>query len=368
MRVLLTTTSFRPEYGGPVLSVSRLGAALAAAGADVGVWAPDGSAETADVIDRESGLTVLGGGIENLPSAFPGIDILHDNGVWLPHNHALTKLCVQYDISRVVSPRGMLEPWAIRYKWLKKKVAWALYQKRDLQRAAALHATSQQEADQLRQLGLKPEIHIAPNGVDIPSDADLAALTCAAKEADTRQTALFLGRVHPKKGLPLLVDAWSRLRPEGWKTVIAGPSEIGHAEEIAALVKTKGLSDDFEVIGPQYGEDKSRLLANADLFVLPTYSENFGIAVAEALAHNVPVLTTTGTPWQELQTNAAGWYVEPTAEAIYSGLKAALQTSTSERAAMGKRGRDLVQRSYRWDGIAKRVLTAYEQILADRAA
>ena len=135
-------------------------------------------------------------------------DIVHDNGIWLPHNHSLARLAAHYNLPRVVSVRGMLEPWALAHKRVKKKLAWLAYQKRDLNRAAALHATADSEAEVIANLGLLPRVVVLPNGVDIP-----AVAASHSRAPDQPRTALFLSRIHPKKGLDRLIDAWNAVRP-----------------------------------------------------------------------------------------------------------------------------------------------------------
>jgi glycosyltransferase involved in cell wall biosynthesis len=361
MKVLLTSASFAAEYGGPALSVSRLGVALAKEGVEVGLWAPDGSALSSNVVQAEHGVRPLSGSASNAIDTFGALDILHDSGIWLPHNHALAMLSGRGGGCRIVSTRGMLEPWAIRYKAVKKRLAWHLYQKHDLLCADRLHATSVQEAEQLAALGLKRPIDVVPNGMDLPSENVLGK-----RRACPERIALFLSRIHPKKGLPMLVEAWARLRPEGWRLVISGPSELGHADEIAQEIQRFGIGDMIKLIGPQYGEDKMNILLDADLFVLPTHSENFGMAVAEALAYGLPVLTTTGAPWQEIAVRRCGWWVAPEVDPITNALYEALQTSDHNLRAMGARGRALIAAAYGWQGVATRMIENYQVALSTR--
>lgn len=158
----------------------------------------------------------------------------------------------------------------------------------------------------------------------------------------------------------MLLDAWARLAPDGWRLVIAGNDDSNHLPEVQAKIAAHALQDQVEVVGPLFGEAKEEAYRDADLFVLPSYSENFGIVVAEALGYGVPVLTTTGCPWQELEAHGCGWWVEPTSEGIESGLNQALGTKNEELSAMGARGRALVEEKYQWPGIAERMLEFYD--------
>jgi len=366
MRVLVTATSLRLDYGGPALSVSRLATALAEAGVEVGLWAADGSVADTPLLPRRTSVTRLCGGPAEAIAAFAP-DAVHDNGLWLPHNHRLADLAREAGVPRVVSPRGMLEPWAIRHKRWKKAAAWRLYQRRDLGRAAALHATAAQEAENLRAFSLSPPIHAIANGVDLPD------LPHSAPAGGRARTALFLGRIHPVKGLPMLIEAWARARPIGWRLVIAGPDEAGHQREVEAAIATAGLGDVVSFPGAAFGEAKTRLLCEADLVVAPSHSESFGMAVAEALAHATPVLTTTAAPWPMLETRGCGWRVAPTTKALADALRDAADCDAPTLRRMGAAGRLLIEADFGWAKIAGRFAALYEGLgrsssLAEAAA
>ncbi len=358
MNVFIAGASFQASYGGPAVSVSRLAAAVADAGAKVALWAPDGSAVTSSVVPRTGvAITRLDGSLEEALSAAGTPDVIHDNGLWLPHNHRIAELASRRGIARIVSIRGMLEPWAIRHKRVKKAIAWRLYQRRDLERSTMLHATAASEIEAVRALGVTSRIVEIPNGADLPDQWRSAA------PANQRQ-ALFLSRIHPKKGLPMLIEAWARLRPSGWSLRIAGPDEGGHRAQIEDLVARCGLIGVVTFLGPVEGEEKAATYRAADLFVLPTYSENFGMVVAEALAHGLPALTTRGAPWRELETERCGWWVEATVDGVLSGLAAAIATSPETRHEMGQRGRAMIAARYGWELIAGRFIALYEQAAA----
>jgi glycosyltransferase involved in cell wall biosynthesis len=190
-------------------------------------------------------------------------------------------------------------------------------------------------------LGLIQPVAIIPNGVDVPVQTE------ARRNADVR-TLLFLSRLHPGKGLLDLVEAWAAVRQPGWRIVIAGGDEGGHRGEVEHLICQKELQADFSWVGFVTGEAKLACFEQADVFVLPTYSENFGIAIAEALASGLPVITTTGAPWPGLVTHRCGWWVEPGVPGIASALSQALACSTDELKDMGQRGRHWVANQYSW--------------------
>jgi glycosyltransferase involved in cell wall biosynthesis len=362
MKVLLTATSLQTDYGGPAFSVSRLARALVDAGVQVGLWAADGSALVTQLLPKQTMVQRLAGSESAALEDFGPVDVLHDNGIWLPHNHHLAVLAKKRGIPRVVSIRGMLEPWAFRHKHAKKKVAWWLYQRRDLGRAQCHITTGEAEAGNVRRLELGVPIATIPNGVDVPKDRrpriETESMICGRA-----RTALFLGRIYPIKGLPMLVEAWSRVRPVGWRLRIAGPDEAGHQKQVEKAVADAGLIDIISFLGPVDRELKSDLFGDADIFVLPTYSENFGMAIAEALAHGLPVLTTTGAPWPMLQETGCGWWVEPSVDGLAEGLRAATSLAPEMLQQMGEKGRSLVSKQFSWNRIASLMCSTYQQIL-----
>jgi glycosyltransferase involved in cell wall biosynthesis len=360
VKVFLAGTNLDSAYGGPAYSVSRLAAALAQSGVEVGLWAPDGSAATTSLLPLDSGVRRLRGTEREALEAFGRPDVLHDNGLWMPHNHRLCRIAASRAIPRVVSTRGMLEPWAVNHKWLKKRIAWWIYQRTDLKRAAVHHATAETEARNLSRLGLGVPVRLIPNGVDLPADG-IGRRAEATHNGNRVRTALFVGRIYPVKGLPMLVEAWSRVRPERWRLQIVGPDEAGHRVVVEKAVAAAGLEHAISFSGPLDGDAKASAFRNADLFVLPTHSESFGMAIAEALAYGVPVLTTTGAPWPVLTERGCGWRVDPTVEGLVHGLRSAVSLDSETLNAMGVAGRDFVASELKWERIANQFHRLYEE-------
>ena len=287
------------------------------------------------------------------------IDLVHMHGVWMYANHISARVAKDLDIPLVVSPRGMLEEWALAYRGWKKRLAWQLYQAADLRSARAFCATSHEEARQLRELGFNQPIAVIPNGVDVPQR--MAPRPVKVGE----RTALFLSRIHPKKGLLDLVEAWAVIRPAGWQLVIAGQDEDGYTKVVKAAVAEAGLDGMVQFFGEVGGEEARRLWQEADLFVLPTYSENFGIVIAEALAWGIPVITTRGAPWSDLVDWKCGWWTNPGAEGLSAALASAVELSDAERQVMGERGRRLVQKKFDWSKIALDMKGFYGWLLGE---
>ena len=279
--------------------------------------------------------------------------VIHSHGLWTPVGPAMARLARERKLPFVVSPHGMLEPRAFAdRRWL-KRLAMALGQRAVLAAADLLVATSLSEAHSIRCAGFRQPIAVIPIGVQLPEHP-------ARHADDGAHKALFLGRLHPIKGLPLLIEAWSRVRPRGWQCLIAGPSEQGHRASLERQIRASGLSGAFQFLGKLDASRRETLYRSADLFVLPSLSENFGIVVAEALSYGLPVLATRGAPWPRLAEVGAGWWVEPSVEGLERGLRAACATTAAERAVIGSAGRRLASAELQWPAIAHRMLQCYE--------
>ncbi len=286
--------------------------------------------------------------------------LVHSHGLWAPANYWAAKAARQSGIPLIIQPRGMLEPWALSHRAWKKKLALALYQRRDLEQAAMFVATSEMECENIRRLGFRQPIAVIPNGVEL-NTVGVDGLSRPAGLERTRKV-LFLSRIHPKKGLLNLLNAWAKLAPKGWRLKIAGPDEGGHLDEVKALARHLGIASVLEYAGEVDGLAKRQAYADADLFVLPTFSENFGVVVAEALAHGLPVITTRGTPWADLQTFECGWWVDIGVDPLLQALLEATALGDDMRHAMGLRGREYVRR-YDWDNISQQTMDAYRWVL-----
>jgi glycosyltransferase involved in cell wall biosynthesis len=359
-----------PSYGGPFESVRNLAIAQHGAGLVVAVkmpWSSEAAAHAGawlpvDVNVRER---ILVPPIGWSPAYTRTIlsseaDVLHSHGLWQHPSWVSLDWKKQFKRPHVCSVRGMLEPWAWAHNSWKKRPVWWLWERRNLQTASLLHATSFQEAEALRARPLRAPIAVIPNGVVLP---DLSELIRPQQQEGSGKIALYLSRIHPKKGLPLLLEAWAKVRPADWSLHIVGPDESGHRADLERLGSKLGLGGVVRFSDALAGEAKARAFLESSLFILPSHSENFGIAVAEALSYGLPVITTHGTPWAILESEGCGWWVPTSAEGLASALDDATSRSGAALAAMGERGREMVASRFAWDGIAQQFIDCYRWIL-----
>ncbi len=359
MKVLHVITSLKRSGGGPARSVQGLVAELNAAGVEA--W----------LMTLRQGETPWVEGVSHFVNGEPfenvlyriKPDIVHLHGLWSFTLHRCAVICRRWHMPYVIAPRGMLEPWSLQQKWLKKRIARWLYQDRDLKCAAALHATAESEAEQFRKLGFKNPVIVSPNGVNVP---DKSAVVSRQSLAQGKKRVLFVSRMHPKKGVMELVEAWNKLVVSGWVCelvyTVNGDIEREYEAKVRARVKELGFEDQFVFTGALNDDEKWAAYARADLFVLPTYSENFGIVVAEALWAGVPVITTEGTPWHEIEERKCGWWIDVGVEPLVVALQDAMLLPDDERIEMGERGKKLIDEKYTWDAVVKNMAEGYGKL------
>lgn len=358
MKILHIITGMRKAAGTSVFC-GEVCNGLAAAGHDVTIAVIDPTRTDCYPIDPRVKLMSIGGLFSNIKTFKPSnLELIHIHALWSPVLHKVSNWAYRNKVPVVWSPHGMLTPWAMNNKKWKKRLAWWVYQKKDLARAGLLHATAQSEVEDIRRLGLKNRIVVAPLGVKLGP--------LMVRSSGAERTLLFVSRVQKKKGLINLARAWAKLPhevKEGWKVRIVGPDQEGHTKEVRAECEKLGILTEWEFVGPKYGEELQGEYDNADLFVLPSYSENFGSVVIEALAHSIPVITTKATPWIELVEKGCGSWIEVGVEPLANAIHEALSLSDADRQAMGSRGRKLVEEKYTWDAVGKTMVKGYGAIL-----
>jgi glycosyltransferase involved in cell wall biosynthesis len=268
----------------------------------------------------------------------------------------------------MVELTGAYEPWSLRQKWLQKRLARWWYQDRQLAGAACLHVNSQQEAEHVRKLGFGHPIAVIPVGVDLEEISEQKPRLPRESpwlELAERPYVLYLSRLHPKKRLDVLISSWAKVVGDfpNWRLVIAGTGAPAYVEECHKVAVQLGISDKCFWTGHVSELQKSWLYGHAHCYVLPTFSENFGNTVAEALAHGTPVITTHNTPWAELPKHRCGWLVDNSEAELCRALNEAVLTTHATRQTMGINGESLVRLKYSLELTCKNILDVYEWML-----
>lgn len=284
--------------------------------------------------------------------------VLHNHGLWRMANVYPARAARRHRAPLVFSPHGMMSDAALAFSPRQKALFGALAQRRALAAVTCFHATSPDEAAEIRRFGCRQPVAVIPNGIDLPANGEPARETM--RGAAAMRTVLYLGRLHPIKALDRLLAAWARVEAThaAWQLRLVGPSEGGHGEELRALAARLGLQR-VRFDDGLYGAEKEAAYRAASVLVLPSLSENFGVVVAEALASGTPVIASKGTPWQGLLSERCGWWVEHGVEPLAAALAEAMAAPAEDLAAMGGRGRAWMARDYAWPSIATAMAEVY---------
>lgn len=384
MKILTFLTSISLKGGGPSRSVPMLMRGLAEAGVDVTlmtfrsedmnthalegtsvklkIWQQDSSAQDFEPF-------ILAG----------GFDLVQIQSMWDWCYHQVVRICRKHHIPYIITPRGMLEPWSLEQKRWKKKLALMLYQMNDLQKAACIYTTAEMEAQHIRELGVKAPVAVIPNGIETDG------YSCRTSMEGVKKQILFLSRIHEKKGIELLIEAFNKLRAgslefRDWSVVIVGNGEAEYIRSLEHRVKNLEMEDCIRILPPVFGEAKMKLYQESALFCLPSYSENFGMVVAEALSCGVPAITTDGTPWQLLNGDCTtmgasldmlgddrrtGWCIDLSVENLANTLREAMSMPFEKLYEMGQRGSRMVNENFNYRSVAWKTKALYERVLAE---
>ena len=351
--------SIREEASGIALAVREFCRGLAEVGNDVRLYVTEASGHEPAGYDLHIHPSVLGlrrlGMAPSLHAALlasvTGSCVLHSHGMWAMPNVYPGIVKEATGCSLVVSPHGTLGQWPLQHSFWKKRFSWwVLGQRWTLARADAFHVTSPAEAEDVRRLGFRQPIAVIPYGnTPIVPPPDEERATRAVRRL------LYFGRIHSKKGVLELVHAWHRLAADfpDWELVVAGKDdEPGYAERVRAAAAE---APRCTVRGPAYGAEKAALYGSADVLVLHTHNENFGLVVPEALSAEVPCVVSHGAPWEGLEAHGCGWWVERTDAALEGALRAAMGLPEGERRGMGRRGRAWAEAAFSWERAATRL-------------
>lgn len=414
MKNLILTASISRLAGGLFYSVRRLHQSISEEGVEVRViglrdrysdedstkWLPI-AAETHHQLWHWNPLRISPSARQKCWQWTDSRTVIHLHGLWT----YLSKVCLDVseakDSPRVISPRGMLDPWALKNSFWKKQAVKVLFENRNLKGAACIHALSESEFESIRKLGLRNPVVVLPNGIDLAEynvgeekcthmnerSSVLGDLHVGKENSDScdfftdlfpategRRILLYLGRLHPKKGLSNLLKAWAILKRKdsqaisGWLLVISGWDQSGHEAVLKKLSADLCLEDHVRFTGPQFNEAKTIAYQLADGFVLPSLSEGLPITVLEAWAHSKPVVMTAECNLPEGFAVGAALQIRASPEDIARGLGELIRMGDLERKGMGERGRNLIPKKFSWPGIAAKMKEVYEWVLGGGSA
>lgn len=363
MRFVFIVRDLTVEGGGPPRSVCGLASALADRGNTVSICAGTFETEFPELRPTNQGVGIFK--IKSLShplslrQALKTIHIdsdtfVHANMVWALAQFGLAPFIKRRGGHLITCPRGNLTKWSFNSKSWKKKPFWNLITKRFYNASDCVHATSEEELNDLRWLGIITPIVNIRNATDVPE----VSKTATHNSPKGEKRILFLSRISKKKGLELLLDAWDKIRKNeraDWKLVIAGTDSENYLSVLKDKVKQLALEDSVEFIGGVAGKKREEAYASADLFVLPTFTENYGLVIAEALARGVPVITTKGAPWEDIEKSKCGWWCDISVDSVAKALKEGMRLTNQERKEMGLRGRELIIQKHSWNTAAEKI-------------
>ena len=377
LNVLHVTPSMSPQWGGPVVVVSELIPALVGEGVHCEIATTRGHRVGNEIVGpHDVPIHIFDTGLPaRLWTAYSGefssfleeniarFDLVHIHEVWHHAGYAASESAKKNGIPYIVTIHGELSEWSLQHKGWKKLLYRKAVLDKILKNAFTLHAITQAEKDRIAELGYDTPVIVAPNGIDpAPFDElpDPYAFLDSFPVLKGKRVILFMGRLNPNKGLDILAHSFSTLKSRFPDTVllIAGPDEEGTQQKTESILRSERTLDSVIFTGMLTGEDRLAAMSIADVFVLPSYSEGFSIAILEAMAARLPVVITDGCNFPEVAEHDAGFVVEaskiPVAEAIGS-----LLSNAELRYRMGDRGRRLVTERYTWQAAASKIAGQY---------
>ncbi len=393
MKIACIVDTISRNAGGMHTSVRRLMQCLSSLGPEVGVFTITDEFSNEDVakwsplsvsFSRSFGPRRIGfaPGLSADVARFSP-DLLSTHGLWTYTSYVSGRWHRRTGGPCFIHPHGMLDPWAVRHSGWKKRIAGMLFENRHLRDAGCIRALCREEADALRAYGIPAPVAILPNGIDLPEERGDRNEE-RGKASGEPKTLLYLGRIHPKKGLENLIRAWATNATDEWRLLIGGWEERGHADELKCLCQELGIafsttsetdpipwsegngskkSGSVTFLGPVFGEAKDCLLRSVDAFILPSFSEGLPMTILEAWAYRLPVVKTPPCNLPEGFEAGAALAVEPDATSIAQGLKTLFSMTDRARREMGERGRALVESRFLWSGIAKQIGEVHEWLL-----
>lgn len=380
IKIAVITDCLSRNAGGLFNSVRRLAQEMAEHNCEVLVFGVADAATAEDLCQWEplkpQALPLCGprffgyapGLVKAIQAARP--DTIQVHGLWKYTTIAAIQVNASQARPYVVNPHGMLDPWAVRNsRWKKRLATWA-YEGRHLRKAACIRALNRSEAEAIRAYGLRNPICVVPNAIDLPSETPDSPNTKSPFPAG-RKVLLYLGRIHPKKGLVNLLEAWSDVqkataggrRPNEWMLAIAGWDQGGYEAKLRLRATQLGLGESVAFLGPRFNEGKAACYRHCDAFVLPSLSEGLPMVVLEAWAYAKPVLMTPECNLPDGFAACAAIQAETSRPSIATGLRTLLEMNASERQTMGQRGLALVKQRYTWPEAARQMREVQDWVL-----
>jgi len=376
------------EDGGPPEACLRLCRELAKLGHDVSIYTSDADVQTSSKVARKYYQEDQGVEIRRFPLqflcagyaiSFPmavalkkaicNYDVVHINSLYKFPSTIAARYCRLYGVPYLVRPHGTLDPYILRRHRLLKSVYEQLFEWRNLERAAAVHFTTSEEMELVRPLCLAIRGVVVPLGVDLAEYGTARPLHWRFRdnwpESQGRRLILFLGRVNFKKGLDLLVRAFAQIvqTRRDLHLIIAGPDNEGYGRQVRKWLTNEGILDKTTFTGMLVGENKLDAFHAAEMFVLPSYTENFGLAVVEAMASGLPVIVSERVNLaRDIAEACAGLVIDCNATALSDAILKLLDDPVAA-ARMGEKGRRLVEQRFTWDRIARQMLDVYHDII-----
>ncbi len=294
------------------------------------------------------------------------LSLLHVHGLWQYYSVACLRWAQKSRNPYIVSPHGMLDPWALNNSRLMKIIAAWVYENPHLKNAACLHALNRAEAKAIRSYGLTNPIAVIPNGVDLPNEKQLDFPLWRKKLPHGAKILLFLSRIHPKKGLPILLRAWKKIQPfaqrDGWYLIVAGWSQSKHEQELKTLAQALELSESILFVGSQYGRERDSTFQHADAFILPSLSEGLPMVVLEAWAFGLPVLMTDECNMPEGFKKGAALRLPLDVDRMADMIRYFIALNENEKLFIGQKGKNLVQEQFAWQKVATDMIDVYRWV------
>lgn len=364
MKILSFVSSLDLSSGGPSRSVPMLAKGLAEFGVDITLMtirsenmnthALEGTTVKLKVLEPTFSRKEIAKYLED-----ERFELIQIQSMWdLPYHKVMVE-ARRLGIPYIVTPRGMLEPWSLSQKKWKKKLAWWLYQRNDVQKSACVFTTAKMEADHVSELGITTCKAVIPNGIET------VGYPCKSSIGGVKKQVLFLSRVHVKKGIELLFEAWKRIHSDyaDWQLLVIGNGETEYIHSLENRVGSLGLNDSVKILPPVFGEAKIKVYQESALFCLPSFSENFGMVIAEAMSCGTPVITTTNCPWEILNETSTGWCIDLSVDNLERALREAMGMDANALYDMGQKASKLIYDSFDYRSVTRRTLQLYEWLL-----